>query len=59
MSLLASDDRRPVHFVGIGGAGMTALAELFLRRGLAVTGCDVHPDGAADIRALGVRVLAG
>ena len=29
-------DRRPVHFVGIAGAGMSALAELFARRGAAV-----------------------
>ncbi len=38
--LLTSDDRRPVHFMGIGGAGMSALAELFVRRGATVTGCD-------------------
>lgn len=30
----------PVHFVGIGGAGMAPLAELVLRSGGRVTGCD-------------------
>ncbi|HYV96657.1 MAG TPA: UDP-N-acetylmuramate--L-alanine ligase [Gemmatimonadaceae bacterium] len=59
MSLFGSDDPRPVHFVGVAGAGMTALAELFVRRGVSVTGCDAHADGAADVRALGVRVLQG
>ena len=43
MPLLDSADPRPVHFVGIAGAGMSALAELFVRRGVKVTGCDVNP----------------
>ena len=59
MPLLTSTDPRPVHFVGIAGAGMSALAELFVRRGARVTGCDAHPDAAADLRALGVDVAAG
>ena len=37
----------PVHFVGVAGAGMISLAELFARSGLSVTGCDVQPDPAA------------
>src|SRR5439155_27327803 len=56
MSLLDSSDKRPVHFVGIAGAGMSALAELFLRRGVHITGCDAHPEGAPDLERLGVRV---
>ncbi|NLG64012.1 MAG: hypothetical protein GX537_00205, partial [Actinobacteria bacterium] len=36
MPLLDTSDNRPVHFVGIAGAGMSALAELFARRGVAV-----------------------
>jgi UDP-N-acetylmuramate--alanine ligase len=56
MTLLDSTDRRPVHFVGIAGAGMSALAELFVRRGVAVTGCDANPDGVEDLRRLGVAV---
>jgi UDP-N-acetylmuramate--alanine ligase len=58
MSLLESSDPRPVHFVGIAGAGMSALAELFLRRGVAITGCDANPAGADDLRRLGVFVEA-
>ncbi|HSQ32643.1 MAG TPA: UDP-N-acetylmuramate--L-alanine ligase [Gemmatimonadaceae bacterium] len=56
MRLLDSRDARPVHFVGIAGAGMSALAELFLRRGVAITGCDANPSGAGDLARLGVIV---
>ena len=59
MPLLDPTDRRPVHFVGIAGAGMSALAELCLRRGAAVTGCDQQPAGASDLAALGVSVHTG
>src|SRR3954462_7599321 len=55
MALLDSTDKRPVHFVGIAGAGMSALAELFIRRGVVVTGCDSNPSGAGDLERLGVR----
>ena len=57
--LLDTTDRRPVHFIGIAGAGMSALAELLLGRGIAITGCDTSPDGAADLVALGAKVVAG
>lgn len=56
MSLLDPSDSRPVHFVGIAGAGMSALAELFVRRGVRVSGCDANPAGAADLQRLGVAV---
>src|SRR5919107_6259947 len=59
MNLFTPTDRRPVHFVGIGGAGMSALALIAHRRGIAVTGCDVDPSGAADLQALGVRIVQG
>jgi UDP-N-acetylmuramate--alanine ligase len=59
MDLFNPGDRRPVHFLGIGGAGMSALALIACRRGVAVTGCDADPSGAADLSSLGVRVHAG
>jgi UDP-N-acetylmuramate--alanine ligase len=59
MPLIAPDDRRPVHFVGIAGAGMSALAELFVRRGVVVTGCDANPGSADDLRRAGIDVLTG
>lgn len=52
-------DSRPVHFVGIAGAGMSALAELFIRRGYAVTGCDTTQAISADLERLGVHVQHG
>jgi len=50
----------PVHFVGIGGAGMCALAELLLRSGGQVSGCDLK-DGPAlhDLAELGATVHVG
>ena len=48
----------PVHFVGIAGAGMSALAELFVKRGYAVTGCDASLATAGDLR-VGHAVLHG
>src|SRR5260221_11201459 len=59
MTLLDPRDKRPIHFVGIGGAGMSALAQLFALRGLRVTGCDLHPENAADLARLGIEVVAG
>ena len=56
MDLFDPSDPRPVHFVGIGGAGMSALALIARRRGVAVSGCDPDPSGAADVAALGAEV---
>ena len=56
MPLLDSSDPRPVHFVGIAGAGMSALAELFVRRGARVTGCDAQADQTGDLQRLGIQV---
>jgi len=38
---------------------MSALALIACRRGVAVSGCDMDPAGAADLAALGVRVAKG
>lgn len=59
MPLLDPSDPRPVHFMGIGGAGMSALAELCHRRGARVTGCDQNTSGAADVMSLGIPVSSG
>ena len=55
-SLLDPADPRPIHFVGIAGAGMSALAELFTLRGIQVTGCDQHPENAADLLRQGIAI---
>ncbi len=59
MDLFNPADTRPIHFMGIGGAGMSALALIACRRGVAVTGCDIDPSGAADLGALGIRIHDG
>ncbi len=59
MPLLDPTDSRPLHFVGIAGAGMSGLAELFLRRGAAVTGCDLLAERAGDLLRLGATVESG
>ena len=49
-----------VHFVGIGGAGMCALAEILHHRGYALTGSDNNEsDTLARVRALGIPVHLG
>src|SRR5688572_9117591 len=60
-------DREPVaellgsvHLVGIGGAGMSALARVLLARGATVSGSDIKESrGVAALRALGARVAVG
>jgi UDP-N-acetylmuramate--alanine ligase len=59
MPLLDASDSRPIHFIGIAGAGMSALAELFRRRGANVTGCDAHPVTTDDLQRLGIQVFVG
>jgi UDP-N-acetylmuramate--alanine ligase len=55
---LAAD--RPVHFMGVGGAGMCGLAELLLRSGGRVTGCDARASRSLDdVAALGAAVEVG
>ncbi len=48
------------HFVGIGGIGMAALAELLLARGFTVTGTDLVAGATVErLRRLGIRVEQG
>jgi UDP-N-acetylmuramate--alanine ligase len=49
-----------VHFVGIGGIGMSGIAELLSNLGYAVSGSDQKPsEVTARLQGLGVRVSAG
>ena len=49
-----------VHFVGIGGAGMSGIARIMLARGLPVSGSDAKESVAlAALRALGATVHVG
>jgi len=58
--LLALAARGPVHFVGVGGAGMSALAEALLRGGAAVSGCDNAPGEVTEhLTSLGATIQRG
>ncbi len=49
-----------VHFVGIGGAGMSGIAHLFVTAGVPVTGSDIRAtDTVEALRARGVDVAIG
>src|SRR5437899_5949801 len=59
MTLFTTVDPRPIHFMGIAGAGMSGLALLAKEQGVTITGCDNDPTGAADLAALGVEIWRG
>src|SRR5260370_28548554 len=49
-----------VHLMGVGGAGVSALARVFLARGDEVSGCDVREsDTTAALEDAGVRIYIG
>jgi UDP-N-acetylmuramate--alanine ligase len=51
---------RHVHFIAIGGAGMSALAELLLLMGYEISGSDIADSGVVrHLAALGARVSVG
>ncbi len=53
-------DGRRVHFVGIGGAGMSAIAVVLLARGVQVSGSDLKESrNTRRLRQLGARIFIG
>jgi UDP-N-acetylmuramate--alanine ligase len=49
-----------VHFIGIGGAGMSGIARILLKRGVTVSGSDARASGLlTELRDLGARVHIG
>ncbi len=53
-------DIGPIHFVGIGGIGMSGIAEVLVNLGYTVRGSDVAESANVKrLRALGVHVLIG
>jgi UDP-N-acetylmuramate--alanine ligase len=50
----------PIHFVGIGGIGMSGIAEVLLNHGYAVQGSDLKPSKITTrLQELGARVFIG
>ena len=51
---------KKVHFIGIGGAGMSALAQILLEKGYEVSGSDMKDSAMTGIlRDLGAKVFIG
>ncbi|MGH2548830.1 MAG: Mur ligase domain-containing protein, partial [Thermomicrobiales bacterium] len=49
-----------IHFVGIGGIGMSGLARIFLSRGYAVSGSDAMASPQTEaLEAIGIPVMIG
>ncbi len=49
-----------VHFIGLGGIGMSALARILLQKGISVQGSDLGPSALLDsLRVLGATVHIG
>ncbi len=58
--LLPADQLGRVHFVGIGGAGLSGIARIMLARGIAVSGSDAKESRTLEaLRALGARCHVG
>jgi UDP-N-acetylmuramate--alanine ligase len=54
------DQIRTIHFVGIGGIGMSGIAEILAEAGIAVSGCDLKTSAATDLLAgRGINVAIG
>jgi len=55
-----ADELGRVHFVGVGGAGMSGIARIMLARGVPVSGCDAKESRALTaLQALGAHVSVG
>ena len=53
-------DLGPVHFIGIGGIGMSGIAEIMLRLGYAVSGSDARASANTErLEALGAAIHVG
>jgi len=51
---------RHIHFVGIGGSGMSGIAEVLLKLGYEISGSDLHKNREAQrLQELGAKVFEG
>ena len=52
--------KRKIHFVGVGGIGMSGLAEILLNLGYEVSGSDLHASEITSrLEDYGLRFFAG
>ena len=58
--LPTADQLAPVHFIGVGGAGMSGIARIMLARGMVVSGSDAKESVLLTaLRAEGATVHVG
>lgn len=51
---------RRIHFIGIGGAGMSGIAEVLLNQGYAISGSDLRESAVtARLQKMGVQIFIG
>lgn len=51
---------RHIHFVGVGGAGMSGIAEVLLTQGYVISGSDLNENNATQrLEQLGARIMIG
>lgn len=49
-----------IHFVGIGGIGMSGIAEILLNQGFNITGSDLHKSEITErLESLGIKIYEG
>ncbi len=52
--------RNGIHFIGIGGVGMSGLAQIFLHKGYSISGSDVaENDRIIELKANGAKISIG
>lgn len=52
--------QRKIHFVGVGGIGMSGLAEILLNLGYEVSGSDIHPSSITTrLQQYGLKFFSG
>jgi UDP-N-acetylmuramate--alanine ligase len=57
---LSDLDGKRVHFIGLGGAGMSGIARIMLARGVSISGSDAKDSSVlAGLRTLGAEVFIG
>lgn len=60
LNLVVPDELGRVHFVGIGGSGMSGIARMFLAAGIEVSGSDAAENAnTTALRELGIQISIG
>ena len=54
------DHVRRIHFIGIGGSGMSGIAEVLLNQGYTITGSDLRESSVVGrLKSLGAKIFIG